>query len=89
MKVGDGHTCECINSAYRSCVVIFVRFVYAQCSAVEFIDFFRIPVGDSMFDLRENIPIDPKFNNDLYFCNCDAKEAQIRCGEDLKNTAIV
>lgn len=35
-----------------------------------------------MFDLKETIPIDPKYNNDIYYCNCDQKKSLVDCTFD-------
>ena len=44
--------------------------------------FFRIPIGSSMFD-KTPAP-DPKFNNDIYFCNCNQAKKQVDCKVDNK-----
>ena len=43
---------------------------------------FRIPVGSSMFD-KTPAP-DPKFNNDIYYCNCNQAKKQVDCRIDNK-----
>ena len=44
--------------------------------------YFRVPVGSSMFDKPPHP--DPKFNNDLYFCNCNQAKKQVDCKIDNK-----
>ncbi|XP_053404692.1 von Willebrand factor D and EGF domain-containing protein-like [Mercenaria mercenaria] len=47
-----------------------------------FVESWRIPIGSSMFDLKENIPVDRKYNNDIYYCNCDQKKSLVDCTFD-------
>lgn len=56
----------------------------ARMQANSFVESWRIPVGSSMFDLKENIPIAPKWNNDIYYCECTQKKSQIDCSIDNK-----
>jgi len=39
-------------------------------------------VGDSFFDLKENIPLDKAFNHDKYYCKCDEKNTRVDCTID-------
>ncbi|XP_052784032.1 von Willebrand factor D and EGF domain-containing protein-like [Mya arenaria] len=50
-----------------------------------FVESWRIPVGDSFFD--KTPAIDPKLNRDMYYCKCDQKvKGQVTCSID-GNTA--
>ena len=39
-------------------------------------------MGDSFFDLKENIPLDKAFNHDKYYCKCDEKNTRVDCTID-------
>ena len=43
---------------------------------------FRVPIGTSMFD-KPPQP-DPKYNNDMYYCNCNQAKKQVDCRLDGK-----
>lgn len=58
------------------------KFQLTRFQPNSFVESWRIPIGSSMFDLKENIPIDPKYNNDIYYCNCDQKKAIVDCTFD-------
>lgn len=49
---------------------------------MRYLSIFRITPGDSFFDQRENIPLDPKFNHDKYYCKCDQTKAHVDCRID-------
>ncbi|XP_053404691.1 von Willebrand factor D and EGF domain-containing protein-like [Mercenaria mercenaria] len=63
---------------------------HSQFQPHPFVESWRIPIGSSMFDLKENIPTDPKWNNDIYYCNCDQKKGIVDCTFDnIKNPPAV
>ena len=44
--------------------------------------FCRVPIGSSLFD---KVPTpDPKFNNDMYYCNCNQAKKLVDCRLDGK-----
>ncbi|XP_045199354.2 von Willebrand factor D and EGF domain-containing protein-like [Mercenaria mercenaria] len=44
-----------------------------------FIESWRIPVGSSIFDNKYNIPADPKYDNNIYYCDCNNNKHQVKC----------